>query len=588
MGKAKVVKKAKTKKKKVAKEVNNDDQNWGIKALVFPDSLRTALEKASAPGSKRIRDDKSRVSVRGTTRINETKFYRPPTDLEILAKTTLISSRLAKSIDIMAKNVVGLGFEIVSVLSVPEQRNVTKTTLNKIKRQSDDLNKFLEDANDDKTFEELMRLIEVDYEAVGNAYLEVTRDNGDIIIGLGHLPGRSMRIRKDEEGFVQIRGDKIRFFIPFEKDSEDNLAIDPKTGEELEGNFTRQEMATEVIHFKQEHPSDDFYGIPRWFPSIPAITGNRLADIRNVKFMENDATPRMAILITGGNLDPASVEAISSFMDIQGKGVENASRVMVLQAERKMIGPQAGEPPKIELKPLTVGIEDDASFLKYRQANNDEIKEVFGISDLFYGMSRDINRAAASVAKQVTNEQEFEPERKRVSHVLKHKLFPALDFDTDLVTIRFNAPVINDLSSLADGISKAAAAGGLTPNDIKHMIGQAPYPKTAEYDWADYPMPIAVLFLELGLFGLTDDEDDTPQRQPENRKPKKPKPEGETEEEETEDENNEKQKGILRMAQEAYREIIKGDRKLRIRLKKRLDELQETLLKETEEEKAGD
>jgi len=580
MGKKnKVVKKtSKKSSKKVAKTVSADSDDWVIKALVLPKALSGLIEKASAPGSKRIRQDKAAVSVRGTARLNETKIRIPPTDLEILARTTLISSRLAKSIDIMAKNVVGLGFEIIDVLSVPERRNVKKRTLKKIEEQSTNLFNFLENANDDKTFEELMRLVQVDYEAVGNGYKEVTRDNEDKIFGLGHLPGRSMRIRKDKEGFVQIRGDKVRFFVPFEKDPKKTLAIDPLTGEELKGTFTREDMATEVIHFKQEHPSDDFYGIPRWFPAIPAITGNRLADIRNIKFMENDATPRMAILITGGNLDPASVEAITSFMDIQGKGVENASRVMVLQAERKMIGPQAGEPPKIELKPLTVGIEDDASFLKYRQANNDEIKEVFGISDLFYGMSRDINRAAASVSKQVTNEQEFEPERKRISHVLKHKLLPALSFETDLVTIKFNAPLINDLSSLADGLSKAAAAGGLTPNDIKRMIGQPHYPKTPEYDWADYPMPIATLFIELGLFGLTDNVDDMPERQPKNRKPK---PEGETEEEEDEEE----EKSIMSLAFKGCMERIRGDRTLRKRLMKKLELISEALLEENE---AGD
>lgn len=504
------------------------------------DEPENIIEKAGAPGSKRLKTD--REGFQNSRLVEDNKYYKPPTNLDILSKATLVSSRLAKSINIMTKNVVGLGHEVVDILSVTEKRNVDEATDAEIEKQKDDLEKFLLNANDDKDFDQLMSLIKTDEEAVGNSYMEITRTNDNKVIGLGHLPARTMRVRKDEEGFIQIRGDKARFFIPFGSD----LLIDPKSGEEVEG-VLRDQIATEVIHFKLEHPSDDFYGIPRWFPAIHAITGNRLADIRNIKFMENDATPRIAILISGGNLDPASVESIEKFIDLQGKGVENASRVMVLQTERKQIGPVAGESPKIELRPLTVGIEDDASFLKYRSANNDELKEVFGIGDLFYGMSRDINRAAAAVAKQTTNEQEFEPERKRIAGILKHVLLPKLDFDTSLVTIKFNSPVINDLASLADGFSKAAAAGALSPNDIRRMINQPTYPKTPEYDWADFPIVIATLFLEAGLFGLADDFDDQPQRQPGNRKPK---PEGEETEddEDEEDENEEKsQLGILNM-----------------------------------------
>lgn len=486
---------------------------------------------------------------------DETRVIKPPSDLNMLARASLLSSRLFKSIDIMAKNVVGLGFQIVDTLTIQERRNIDEATAKEIKEQKKNLENFLENANDENTFDGLMRLEKTDEETVGNGYLEVVRENNDEITNLNHIPGRTVRLArlrgnskerdaeniKDEEiVFLQIRGTRKTWFIPFGS----GLLIDSKTGLEIEGDTTREHIATELIHFKLEHPSDDFYGIPRWLPAIPSITGNRLSDIRNIKFMENDATPRIAILISGGNLDPTSIESIEKFIDLQGRGVENASRVMVLQTERKMVGPQAGDSPKIELVPLTIGIQDDASFLKYRAANNDEIKEVFGLSDLFYGMSRDINRAAAAVAKQVTNEQEFEPERKRIVHKLKHILFPRLPFETDLVTIKFGSPLINDLASLADGISKASAAGGLTPHDIREMAGREPYPKTPEYDWADYPMPIAQMFIPLGLFGTTDDTDDMPARQPKNRKKKPEGSPGEETEDDEEDENDEQEKTL--------------------------------------------
>ena len=571
----------------LVKNIGEDNTKFLIKAHVFGGTRLLPQDKGSTDviikghknnGGKsgRVKQE-SRISDSIFTVEDEAKVIKPPHDLNVLARATLLSSRLSKSIDIMSKNVVGLGFEVIDTLNTQERRNISVEMAEEIKEQRNNLEKFLEQANKEHTFNALMGLIKTDEESVGNAYLEVLRDNDDDIQNLGMVPGRTIRLTrlkrsdkgeesktdrediKDEDViFVQVRGTRKKYFIPFGS----TLLINPTTGEEFEGSVLREDIATELLHFKLEHPSDDFYGLPRWIPAIPAITGNRLSDVRNIKFMENDATPRLAILISGGNLDPTSVEAVEKFIDLQGRGVENASRVMVLQTERKMIGPQAGDVPKIELVPLTIGIQDDASFLKYRQANNDEIKEAFGISDLFYGMSRDINRAAASVAKQVTNEQEFEPERKRITHKLKHILLPELPFETDLVTIRFNSPLINDLASLADGISKASAAGGLTPHDIREMAGREPYPNTPEYDWADFPLPIALQFIALGAFSLTDETNSTPARQPENRKPgKKPKGSDESEEaEEGEDEKNEnEQKGLMRLAIENIKKLSKSE-----------------------------
>ncbi|HEC65200.1 MAG TPA: phage portal protein [bacterium] len=566
------------------KEVHSINEQLMVTAHIFGNKNlppekgdKEQIEKADKSG--RIKQSPTSDEVFRAE--DETRVIKPPQDLQMLARASLLSSRLFKSIDIMAKNVVGLGFQVIDTLTIQERRNVDDKTAKEIKEQKKNLENFLENANDENTFDGLMRLEKTDEETVGNGYLEVIRDNSDEITNLNHIPGRTVRLArlrgpgkerdaeniKDEEiVFLQVRGTRKRWFIPFGSD----LIIDPIKGIEIEGDTTREDMATELIHFKLEHPSDDFYGIPRWTPAIPSITGNRLSDIRNIKFMENDATPRIAILISGGNLDPSSIESIEKFIDLQGRGVENASRVMVLQTERKMVGPQAGDAPKIDLVPLTIGIQDDASFLKYRAANNDEIKEVFGLSDLFYGMSRDINRAAAAVAKQVTNEQEFEPERKRIVHKLKHILLPELPFDTDLVTIKFGSPLINDLASLADGISKASAAGGLTPHDIREMAGREPYPRTPEYDWADYPMPIAQLFIPIGLFGTTDDVDDMPARQPENRQPKeKPEesPGEETEDDEEEDDDEqEKTLGPMGLAIKNMRNFRKNQENMMKRL----------------------
>lgn len=530
--------KSKSKKPKKTKISNRkkviEAGNSIIKLQTFSVETNKLLTKASKGLKPRDQDG---PDVRGDV-LSDKKIIRPLFDPSQLAQISTRSSRLAKSIDIVAKNVVGLGWDIFENLTEDERRNITESQKVEIKKQSSDLTNFLDNSNPDMPFDVLMDLIKVNEETTGNGYLEIVRDNNNDITEFHHLPSRTMRIRKDEPGFVQLRGGKARFFIEFGSD----LRIDPESGKVVTGTVLREKLGNEVIHFRVEHPADDFYGIPRWISAIPSVIGNRLSDERNINFMENDATPRLAIVINGGELDSASIESIQKFIQIQGQGVENAERVMVLQADRKMKGPQSGDAPKIEFHPLTIGINEDAAFLKYRQANNDEIKEVFGISDLFYGMSRDINRAAASVAKQVTNEQEFAPERRRIEHIFNKKIFPKLPFATNLVKLEFKSPVINDLSTLADGFSKAAAAGGITPNDIRKMIGIPLYPATAEYDWADFPIVIALKFMELSAFNLLDDVDDEPAREDDKKRQEEEGEETEQEEEEEEKEEESENK----------------------------------------------
>jgi len=464
-----------------------------IQAISFNNS--SLLQKRHGQ-SKQVDPRATQVTRLDDTAFDDVKVIRPPFDFDGLAEITTFNSRLAKSINVMAKNVVGLGWDIVDTLEEDERRDLSEAENKKLKVKKRRLKQFIKNSNPDIPFDIMMTLIKTDEETLGNAFLEVVRNNKFEIFEFHHIPGKTIRIRKNKEGFVQIRGTKKKYFVPFGRKER----VDPETGEPSDAKLI-QDIATEIIHYKLDHPSNDFYGLPRWITASPCIVGARLADERNINFMQNDATPRIIITVSGGDLDNESMESIEKFINLEGKGVENASRVMLLQINRKGSGALGNQQSKIEVTPLTVGLTDDASFLKYRAANNDEIKELFGISDLFYGMSRDINRAAAAVAKQVTNEQEFEPERKRFEHSLNHKLFTSenLGFDVDGLELKFKSPVINDLAGLADAFSKAGAAGGLTPNNIKKLAGMEPYPQEPNFAWADFPMPIAQALIAAGL-----------------------------------------------------------------------------------------
>ncbi len=253
-----------------------------------------------------------------------------------------------------------------------------------------------------------------------------------------------------------------------------------------------ERRASELIHFKIYCPRSSFYGLPRFVAAAPAIAGNRLAAQRNVAFFENDTVGRPAITVSGGRLTADSVEMIKHFL-AKGMGPENAHRVMVLQSDSKRIG-IGDSKAQINVVPLTVGVTEDASFLGYRRANDEEIREAFGIAKVFF-TTEDVNRASAAVSRQITNELKFEPDRLDKEFRINHTILASRPFEAELVKFRFKRPKISDPMDRAKIEDLYARHGALTPDDLRDSLGLDPYPE--EFAFADKPLPVALQELQL-------------------------------------------------------------------------------------------
>jgi capsid portal protein len=201
-------------------------------------------------------------------------------------------------------------------------------------------------------------------------------------------------------------------------------------------------------------------------------------------FILTHNTPRLAVVVNGGELSSESLEMIRDFAEVRGKGVANAGRVMVLQARAADNITQNTDQLKIQLVPLTVGVQDDASFAKYIAMNNEEIREAFGIGQIFIGTSDNVNRAVALAMKQLTVEQVFEPEAVRYEY--KFNLILRDRFGVKHIRLKFKRPRTTDLQAEAQAFSMLAAAGGVTPNDIRDFLGKPRF----EGAWANTPIAI--------------------------------------------------------------------------------------------------
>ena len=356
-------------------------------------SSRSSDERSGDPKSKQLSGDPFASMAKG-------EFVPPRHNPQVWAAAMEQSTRLGRCIRTYARNTVGLGWFIEPISKVSPE--TPKDLRVKIENQTVRLQKLFDRPNPLMPTTQLFFMAKTDEEAIGNGYIEIVRDNAGKIAGLFHVPGVSMRIRVREGanreqmigGFVQIRGNEKRYF----KEFGDTKVMVAESGEYYKGHkpLATDQRATEILHFKLYSPTSTWYGAPRYLSAAPAISGNRLAALRNVNFFENDAVPRMALLVSGGTLTPESVQSIEDFFKAKVQGVNKAHSVCVIQAEQRQVGfQQQGRGPRLDLKPLTVGVTEDASFETYRKSNDEEIRESFGLAPVFF-TTTDVNKACVS------------------------------------------------------------------------------------------------------------------------------------------------------------------------------------------------
>lgn len=394
------------------------------------------------------------------------------------------STRLSTLIRSMANNTVGLGWELVPAR---EEQTWLEQNKDEISKEKENVTALFETPNPELPFCETLKCVKIDEEATGGGWLEILPTVGDpnAIAGFDHIPSYTMRVAKEGDRFVQMRPSdtsKRVYFKPYGEKRD--LNCDTGVWGTAATPVPKDKLAHEVLYWKLYSPRSSFYGVPRAVATSPAIAGTRLAHRRNVNFFENDATPRLAVIVNGGELSGESLEMIRDFAEVRGKGVANAGRVMVLQARAADNITQNTDQLKIQLVPLTVGVQDDASFAKYIAMNNEEIREAFGIGQIFIGTSDNVNRAVALAMKQLTVEQVFEPEAVRYEY--KFNIILRDRFGVKHIRLKFKRPRTTDLQAEAQAFSMLAAAGGVTPNDIRDFLGKPRF----EGAWANTPIAI--------------------------------------------------------------------------------------------------
>jgi capsid portal protein len=234
-------------------------------------------------------------------------LIEPPYNLDYLSRIYEISPYNYAAINAKVSNIVGLGHDFIETRKTNEAfDNITDDKAldrarRKLNRLRQDLYDWLEQCNEEETFTETLIKAYTDVESTGNGYIEIGRTSAGKIGYLGHIPAKTMRVRRLRDGFIQLLYGKAVFFRNFG---------DQETENPIAGGLDRP---NEIIHLKKYTPTNNYYGIPDIVASSNAMAGNEFAGKYNLDYFENKAVPRYIITVKGPSfLQSQSVNCLNS------------------------------------------------------------------------------------------------------------------------------------------------------------------------------------------------------------------------------------------------------------------------------------
>jgi PBSX family phage portal protein len=363
------------------------------------------------------------------------------------------------------------------------------------------LDRFFEFCCVDESFTGLRMKTRQDLETLGNAYWEVLRNKNGDIVQFTYIPGFTMRLMPQDKKpievempvrttditettetvwkrfrqYLQIIETKSRSIVYF-KEFGDPRCVSAKTGhvykdaDELEREEPGVVAATELIHFKV-HNSRTPYGVPRWVSEMLSVLGNRHADEINLAYFENKAIPPMILAVVNGRLGKEDVTKFENFFKSEIRGKRNFHSVPIVEVETPgIVGGQTNGVPKLDVIKLRDVQQDDAMFMKYREANTDALGSVFRLPRLIRGDSRDFNRATAQTALEMAEQQVFAPLRREFDFIINRRVLS--DFGVRFWRFESKSPDFSDPNELLKAVGDAARAGYATPEELRELASR--------------------------------------------------------------------------------------------------------------------
>ena len=384
-------------------------------------------------------------------------LVEPPYNLEYLSKVYEISTYNYAAINAKVANIVGLGYDFVETKktndafdSITDDKSLERAR-RKLSKLRQDLHTWLDTTNDEDTFTQTLIKVFTDYEATGNGYIEIGRTTGGNIGYIGHIPAKTMRVRRLRDGFIQLLYGKAVYFSNFGDSEVEN----PIAGQEDRPN--------EIIHLKKYTPMNNYYGVADIIAAQVSLAGNELSGRYNLDYFENKAVPRYIITVKGAKLSPESERKLLEFFQVGLKGKNHRSLYIPLP------GDTPDSKTEFKMEPVEANPQE-SSFNIYRKSNRDEILLAHRVPINKIGTPEGVNLAVARDADKTFKEQVCRP----AQMILEKKLNKIFEEKTDALSLKFNELTLTDEDTQSKIDERYLRMQVITPNEVRIRKGMIP------------------------------------------------------------------------------------------------------------------
>jgi HK97 family phage portal protein len=279
-------------------------------------------------------------------------------------------------------------------------------------------------------------------QVAGNAYLEAVLDDAG-------MPSELWLLRSDMVQVTPGKGGIPTGYLYKCGQEERHFPVHPVTGQ------------SNLLHLKQYHPLDDWYGLSPFSVAMDAIEQHNAATLWNNALLKNGCRPSGALVVEnaqGGQtrtLDEGQFSRLKEELDIQYSGAANAGRPLLLEGGLKWIDMMIH--PK------------DMDFLNMRHAAARDIALAFGYPPLLLGIPGDNTYNNQKEARLALWEQTILPMVGMVMGGLSHWLS---HWYGEGLTLRPDEDAISALNPRREALwTRVGAAGFLTDVEKRETVG---------------------------------------------------------------------------------------------------------------------
>jgi len=287
-----------------------------------------------------------------------------------------------------------------------------------------------------QTYYDMKYLIQVYKDLVGNAYEYIaTRDAlgkpAEIII----LPPQFIKIAPNPDGTIK----EYQFHYP-------------------NGSGYTPLRPEDIIHHKYPNPADFYYGMSPLKAASYASDADLAMSIYTKTFMENDATPKFALLTKNRLTDSVFNDFVDRWHDTYS-GNNKAGLPAVLDNG-------------LDIKPISLSPKE-ADYLMSKKGCRDEIMQVFEIPPVIGNVTENVNRGSSTDGMLNFIDNTIDPILKQEAELLQ--LFLKDEYD-DRLCVRYWIDRPSNLEVTLKEVETGIKCGYLSINEAREIYGYDPVP----------------------------------------------------------------------------------------------------------------